>query len=111
MPIHHEIVLSRAMKNPNLDDTGIINSLRNKLGSVTSYGGNLDFVEKYYPKALEYTFSDIRETVENNILRFCAPMTKQEEGYFEKWDTEMFKTGKLYAEGALNFNECLKDLS
>ncbi|MCX7568049.1 DUF6395 domain-containing protein [Sulfitobacter sp. F26169L] len=110
VPIHHEIVLSWAMKNRHLAQDALTDGLRRKLEVVTAYGDSLNFVGKYYPAGMAYTVAPMREEVEANIARFCDPMTPQEADHFEAWNAKGFVTDPSYITGAQQLDTMLEQV-
>ncbi len=101
-PIHHEIVMAwavAALRKTSNTEQAVIDALEHKLGSVSDYGQNLDFLDKYYPPGLEYTASDIRTGVERKIQKFCLPMSAANQEYFMAWSADTFQTAGSYEAG------------
>lgn len=96
VPVHHEIVVAWAVDYCRAPDNSVFTKLRDKLSVVSDYGSRLRFMDRYYSKGLEYVAPEIRAVVEENIKKYCDPMTPQDERYFEAWKAEQLNNAGSY---------------
>ena len=106
-PIHHEIVLAWAMGRIPQDNSPSFRALYQKLSPTINYGNNLDFLDKYYSKGLEYTPESLRSVVEENIKKFCSPMSVEHISDFKAWQAENLVSTSAYQDGHLSLQNMM----
>lgn len=97
-PIHHEIVIAWALGRLRLDDP-VSQALSKKIRSTMIYGGGLSFLDRYYPRGLDYIPDSFRNEVRSNIERYADPMTSQDMSRFHAWDANSLVNDPSYDEG------------
>jgi len=87
VPIHHENVLGFSLHGLNTGQSEIFETLVQKTSPIVQYGENLDCLEKFNPRGLEYIPEFMRDAVHKRIMEFAGNLTADNLKIIENWET------------------------
>ena len=81
-PISHENVITYSIQRLDISDSEELRIISNKL----KMDGKLDFLEKWYPKSIDFVPDKYRSHVRSKILDYLEPTNYEDEVLIENWD-------------------------
>ena len=81
-PISHENVIAYSMQRIEIGKSQSLKPISEKL----EMGRDLSFLEKWYPKSIDFVPDRYRNYIRSKIMDFLEPTTFEEEVEIESWD-------------------------
>ncbi len=99
VPIHHENVLAWSLSGLKCDPHPVLEALQEKTHPILQHGRGLRYLEKFYPRGLNYVPAHLREHVHAKIGMFVPDADEGDICDIQNWEISALTEASEYQQG------------